>query len=112
EKLDSFTVSSSKGNGSLIYPVGLLTADEYTLAGSGNKGYSTTSYLHTGQYQWSLSPFYFYSHNARGFYLASSGTLFSHDVPYTRGVRPSVSLKLGTLISGGDGSVSTPYIVE
>jgi hypothetical protein len=69
EKLDSFTVSSSKGNGSLIYPVGLLTADEYTLAGSGNKGYSTTSYLHTGPYQWSLSPYNFRSSNANEFYF-------------------------------------------
>ena len=112
EKLDSFTVSSSKGNGSLIYPVGLLTADEYTLAGSGNKGYSTTSYLHTGQYQWSLSPFIFRSNGAVEFALTSSGTLNNLNVNSTRGVRPSVSLKLGTLISGGDGSVSTPYIVN
>ena len=112
EKLDSFTVSSSKGNGSLIYPVGLLTADEYTLAGSGNKGYSTTSYLHTGQYQWSLSPYNFSSNVALGFSLYSSGALNFDYVNGTRGVRPSVSLKLGTLISGGDGSVSTPYIVE
>ncbi|MBO5120362.1 MAG: hypothetical protein J6C28_01585, partial [Bacilli bacterium] len=102
----------SKGNGSLIYPVGLLTADEYTLAGSGNKGYSTTSYLHTGQYQWSLSPYNFSSNVALGFSLYSSGALNFDYVNGTRGVRPSVSLKLGTLISGGDGSVSTPYIVE
>ncbi|MBO5121430.1 MAG: hypothetical protein J6C28_07100, partial [Bacilli bacterium] len=102
----------SKGNGSLIYPVGLLTADEYTLAGSGNKGYSTTSYLHTGQYQWSLSPYYFSIDYAYGFYLYSSGYLSGSNVNNTRGVRPSVSLKLGTLISGGDGSVSTPYIVN
>ena len=112
EKLDGFTVSSSKGNGSLIYPVGLLTADEYTLAGSGNKGYSTTSYLCTGEYQWSLSPYYFYYDCADEFTLNSSGRLDNAYVSYPRGVRPSVSLKLGTLISGGDGSVSTPYIVE
>ena len=112
EKLDSFTVSSSKGNGSLIYPVGLLTADEYTLAGSGNKGYSKTSYLHTGQNQWSLSPAFFSNVNARGFSLYSSGALSNDYVNPARGVRPSVSLKLGTLISGGDGSVNSPYIIE
>lgn len=112
EKLDSFTVSSSKGNGSLIYPVGLLTADEYTLAGSGNKGYSTTSYLHTGQYQWSLSPHAFRSDYAQEFYLSSSGTLDNYFVINASGVRPSVSLKLGTLISGGDGSVSSPYRIK
>ena len=109
---DSFTVDSSNGNGKLTYPVGLLTADEYTLAGSGNKGYSTTAYLHTGEYQWSLSPFNFGYDYATEFNLYSSGALSYDYVDNTRGVRPSVSLKPGTYVSGGDGSVSTPYIVE
>ena len=106
---DSFTVNSSNGNGKLTYPVGLLTADEYTLAGSGNKGYSTSSYLYTGQYQWSLSPYYFFTADAYEFFVYSR--LSSNVVSYTGGVRPSVSLEPGTLISSGDGSVSTPYIV-
>jgi hypothetical protein len=109
---DSFTVDSKNGNGKLTYPVGLLTADEYTLAGSGNKGYSTTAYLHTGKYQWPLSPYSFSGVNAIEFYLNSSGILSYNGVDFTRGVRPSVSLKPGTYVSGGDGSVSTPYIVE
>ena len=109
---DSFTVNSSNGNGKLTYPVGLLTADEYTLAGSGNKGYSTSSYLYTGQYQWSLSPYTFASYYTRGFALYSFGYLSSGDVNDARGVRPSVSLESGTLISSGDGSVSKPYVVK
>ena len=109
---DSFTVDSSNGNGKLTYPVGLLTADEYTLAGSGNKGYSTDAYLHTGQYQWSLSPYGFNRNNAIEFSLYSSGRLDNGYVYNTRGVRPSVSLKPGTYATGGDGSFSTPYIVE
>ena len=109
---DSFTVDSSNGNGKLIYPVGLLTADEYTLAGSGNKGYSIDAYLHTGQYQWSLSPSHVSTY-AGEFLLYSSGALNgNYFVTDTLGVRPSVSLKPGTYVSGGDGSVSTPYIVE
>ena len=112
---DSFTVDSKNGNGKLTYPVGLLTADEYTLAGSGNKGYSTDAYLHTGQYQWSLSPYFFNGSDAYGCNLHSSGSLGFSRVSgafTTLGVRPSVSLKPGTYVSGGDGSVSTPYIVE
>ena len=107
---DSFTVDSSNGNGKLTYPVGLLTADEYTLAGSGYKGYSTDAYLHTGQYQWSLSPSHFYATLAFEFIVYSS--LGSYNVGDTFGVRPSVSLKPGTYATGGDGSFSTPYIVE
>ena len=109
---DSFTVDSSNGNGKLTYPVGLLTADEYTLAGSGYKGYSTDAYLYTGKYQWSLSPCYFNYNYAFEFYLSSSGALNSSSVNAARGVRPSVSLKPGTYATGGDGSFSTPYIVE
>ena len=107
---DSFTVDSSNGNGKLTYPVGLLTADEYTLAGSGNKGYSPDAYLHTGQYQWSLSPSQFNTTSANEFGVDSS--MSYSGVNRTSGVRPSVSLKPGTYVSGGDGSVSTPYIVE
>ncbi|MBQ3511148.1 MAG: hypothetical protein IJA30_02490 [Bacilli bacterium] len=110
---DSFTVDSSNGNGKLTYPVGLLTADEYTLAGSGNKGNSTDAYLHTGQYQWSLSPYGFSENRAGGFALGSSGNLYTYGVGTSRGVRPSVSLKPGIyVLSDGDGSVSNPYIVE
>ena len=107
---DSFTVDSSNGNGKLTYPVGLLTADEYTLAGSGNKGYSTTAYLHTGEYQWSLSPSLFDTATAREFAVVSG--MGNVVVTNAFGVRPSVSLKPGTYVSGGDGSFSTPYIVE
>ena len=109
---DSFTVDSSNGNGKLTYPIGLLTADEYTLAGSGYKGYSTDAYLHTGKYQWSLSPYYFYGTYAYEFNLTSSGYLNYYYVYTSRGVRPSVSLKPGTYATGGDGSTVSPYIVE
>ena len=109
---DSFTVDSSNGNGKLTYPVGLLTADEYTLAGSGSEGYSTDAYLHTGEYQWSLSPLDFSGSSAYEFYLRSSGSLNGNSVIISVGIRPSVSLKPGTLVSGGDGSVTSPYIIE
>ena len=109
---DSFTVDSSNGNGKLTYPVGLLTVDEYTLAGSGYKGYSTDAYLYTGKYQWSLSPYSFHDAGAREFVLYASGNSSNSGVKSARGVRPSVSLKVGSLITGGDGSVTSPYIVE
>ena len=109
---DSFTVGSNNGNGKLTYPVGLLTADEITMAGSGNIGYSNSAYLHTGNSQWSLSPFYFNFINAGKFLLNSSGSLNSGFVNITYGVRPSVSLKPGTYVSSGDGTSSKPYIIE
>ncbi len=106
---DSFTVSSSNGNGALTYPVALLTADEATLAGHGRSGYSSSSYLYTGQWCWALSPYYFHDYYATEFYVNSN--LSNYIVNYGYGVRPSVSLKPGIMISGGDGTSEDPYEV-
>ena len=109
---DSFTVSSENGNGALDYPVALLTADELTLAGHGWNGYSRNAYLYTGQYYWSLSPCYFSSNRASGFNMGSNGNLNLNYVNRTYGVRPSVSLAPGIMISGGDGTSEDPYQLE
>ena len=112
-KNDAFTVSdTTKGNGKLDHPIALLTADELTMAGSGSSGYSNKSYLYTNQYWWALSPYFFGSDNAFGFYLYSSGNLYSHFIDGSRGVRPAVSLAPGTSFASGDGSSDTPYKVE
>ena len=108
---DSFTVDSANGNGKLTYPVGLLTSDEYTMAGSGLYGYNTSAYLYTGEREWTLSPYNFYS-SVNEFIIDSDGSLSGIAVYSSNGVRPSVSLKPGTYISTGDGSVSNPYMVE
>ena len=108
---DSFTVSSENGNGALDYPVALLTADELTLAGHGSNGYSRNAYLYTGQYYWSLSPYFFVNY-AYGVVMSSLGKLYYYNVYATRGVRPSVSLAPGIMISGGDGTSEDPYQLE
>ena len=110
---DGFTVNQKTGgNGLLKYPVGLLTADELTLAGHGWSGYSGSGYLRTGQYYWSLSPRSFGNTGATGFRVGSSGNLINIRVDLSLGVRPSVSLAPGTKHSGGDGTETSPYIVE
>ena len=112
-KNDAFTVNdTTKGNGALNHPVALLTADELTMAGSGNPGYSNKSYLYTNQIWWSLSPSYFYSNYAREFSLNSSGNLSGYNVNHSYGVRPAVSLAPGTSFASGDGSSDTPYKVQ
>ena len=108
---DKFTVSPENGNGALTYPVALLTADELTLAGHGYSGYSSSSYLYTNQYYWSLSPSYFKDDRAYGFYLSSSGYL-SGNGGNGYGVRPAVSLAPGTIIASGDGTSENPFTVD
>ncbi|MGN0992497.1 MAG: hypothetical protein ACI4PE_00950 [Bacilli bacterium] len=110
-KNDSFTVGT-KGNGKLTYPVGLLTGEEATLAGHGLPGYSESSYLTTGSWYWLSSPFDFYDYGAYVSGVDSDGALDYDVVDFAIGVRPSISLKLGTTPSGGDGTVNNPYLIE
>jgi len=116
---DRFTVNETmngrvNGNGALTYPIALLTADEVTLAGNGNRGYSSTSYLTTGDWWWLLSPSYFSDGAAYSFQVDSPGNLGFSLVDYSvGGVRPALSLRQKTIISEeGDGSEFNPYVVK
>ena len=109
-KNDSFTVSAANGNGKLSYPVALLTGAEATLAGNG-PGYSSDSYLTTGNYFWLSSPYGFRDGLAFVSNVRNDGGLTARLVDDFLGLRPSVSLKLGTSISGGNGTNENPYIV-
>jgi len=108
--MDNFTVDSANGNGDLDYPIGLLTADEINLAGHPyNSSQTTYLTLTSGGLQWSLSPGNWLG-NAYSLYL-NSGILYLGNVLSGSGARLSVSLGLGTTITGGDGSYQSPYIV-
>lgn len=110
-KNDSFTVSSKIGNGKLSYPIGLLTADEYTLAGTGNTGYSTYSYINNGTAQWSMSP-YVFSSLSTGLQVYNSAILGGYQHSKSSGVRPAISLKAGIDYVSGTGTVNDPYIIK
>lgn len=110
---DSLTVNSKK----LTYPVGLLTADELTYTGTGWAGYSTSSFLNTGVYWWTMSPYRYDNKVASGKYnvfLANvrTGNLYYAKIHNQLGVRPAVSLKAGTDYVSGDGTVNNPYIIK
>ena len=108
---DKFTVETSNGNGALTYPVGLLTADEMRYAGA-TRSSNSSFYLYIDHYCSSLSPYNFDSSYASGFGLYSDGSLSSPTGFYNGGVRPSISLKPGSTISGGTGTAEDPFIVE
>ena len=109
-ELDIYSVA----NGTLSYPVGLITADEINMAGADNDYTSNSSYyLYTGQNYWCGSPDIFSGNYSSSFvfYVRSSGALGSHFVNYSYGVRGSVSLSSEAKLSG-DGSWNNPYVVE
>ena len=112
-KLSKFTVSDTEyGNGNLDKKIGLLTADELALAGYASGLQNSTTYLQenaTDYWWWSLSPSDF---NGSGAFVwdvgGSIGNFGDGSVDYTDGVRPSISLKSTTNVTG-DGTSSSPY---
>lgn len=110
---DQFSVSNTQAK--LKYPVGLLTADEIIVAGTaGNSSTANnTYYLYTGNYFWSLSSRYYGNGVAFGFSVDKYGYFASDKMTYPGGLRPVVSLKLGTEFEdGGDGTPTNPYVVK
>ena len=106
---DAFTVSdTSKGNGSLTYGIGLITADEVVLGG-GWRYSNFNYYLYAGQHYWASSPYNFNGHLARGRNVHSSGSADLSDViNFAFGVRPVISLT-SEVLRQGDGTMSNPY---
>mgnify|MGYP004543366111 FL=1 len=114
-KLSKFTVSDTEyGNGALsgYAKVGLLTADELALAGYAGRLYNRTTYLQENArdtYCWSLSPIIFDDSYAHVWFASGSlGSFDNHRVSYTGGVRPSISLKSTTNVTG-EGTSENPY---
>ncbi len=108
QKNDAFTVSdTTNGNGTLTYPVGLLSTDEIVLAGGwnvSNSGY----YLYSGQAWWASSPYD--SRDGADVRSVYSGG-YAHDydsVSSDYGVRPVLNLK-PEVLKYGDGTASNPY---
>ena len=112
------TGPSLKCNGELSKinsKVGLITADELALAGYAAGTGNTTTYLQenaTDTYWWSLSPYIFDGAGAVVWRVyGSDGSFDGYSVRIAYGVRPSISLKSTTNVTG-EGTSSTPYIIS
>ena len=98
--------------------VGTLTADEMSFAGA--TGSTNYNYYLMNTYEdgnqlswWSLSPYIFSEVDGldSAFRLNDYGDLNSNVVLYNFYSRPAVSLKSGSVITGGDGTLEKPYII-
>ena len=94
----------SQDNGKIPNPIGLLTSDEYVLAGSGN------SYLDVGIDYLTMSPYYFSNGAALVFIVYNDGRLGYGYVTYTYGVRPVINIKADVPITGS-GTTTDPFRV-
>lgn len=109
---DSFTVSSSLGNGDLTYPVGLITASESRYAGSSYNIANTSFYLYNGLNQHTMTPNHQSNTVTYATIITEAGGNFVGSVNDNYYVRPVVSLKPGVFASDGDGTPLNPYIIE
>ena len=105
------TLERSNTNDIYTTKVGLITADEVSMAG-GVYGTSNSSYyLYTGQYYWTMSPSYYDSGGARVFRVNSYGSLSWGHVNFAYGVRPVLNLSADVTLTGS-GTQTDPYVVS
>ena len=111
---DMYTVSgSSRGNKALTNPVGLITADEVSMAGGVYGQTNQSYYLYTNSAYWTMSPYYFDVGGSNSwayvFRVNSSGQLGGYWVSNAYGVRPVINLSTDVTAKLGNGTSSTPY---
>jgi len=116
QKNDAFTVNdTTKGNGTLTYPIGLITIDEIIAAGTtmiygkdGSKNYYL--YKSSTKRYWTLSPSKMVNLKASVYY-EQNGYLSSLGTYNTYAVAPVISLK-ADLKMIGKGTMTDPYRLE
>ena len=105
---DSYTVSSSKGNGKLTYPTGIINADEATYAGEVLKKTQVNTFVNIGYSYWSMTPYTV----TKNMYPNSKGMLNMYTFTYNAGIRPMISFRNTATFNAGDGTANNPYRVE
>ena len=86
-----------------------ITVDGAILELDNGISYTKDNNLHW----WSLSPYLFDEEggDGRAFGLYNDGGLSVYSVSYDVSSRPAVSLKSGSVITGGEGTLEKPYII-
>ena len=117
---DLYSVSSTKGNGALTYPIGMITGDELMYAGAAYSN-NTSFYLYSGSSYWTMSPAFsngafspnvpnvlmLYNYDYYGYYGYIAENMNAN---ISSGVRPVINLKSTTQFTG-TGTSSNPYRV-
>lgn len=115
------------GNHKLVYPIGLLTAQDVVLSGGyissdddefqgGRSGMDNESYyLYTGFNYWTMSPYSNIDEEPKMTYVNSRGRLAAANVKDSSSnyyIIPVISLKSSVEIASGRGTAKEPYIVK
>ena len=106
---DRFSVSN-KSNQSLNYSVGLLTYDDLLYSGLEYNKENSEHFLYTKDDFFTMTPAYFNGSDAYIFSMIK-GKISKSKSSDTLGVRPVITVKKGTKIKDGDGSIEKPYVI-
>lgn len=110
-KLDKFTTSPTLGNGSLTYPVGLITIDEVAMAGGHFVTDNRNYYLYTGTFYYTMTPNFFRSTGtAFVFIVNNTGKFPNSSIGSTAYIRPVINLN-GNVKLSGTGTYDNVYEV-
>ena len=117
-------IEPNNGNSQTQVPIGLPTADELALSGLGNattygqtstysSNYNYNSFTRHGGGIWTMTPSgRTSSGESQVIVTATSGNFYGRNVSDTSGIRPVITLKAGTIITGGAGAATNPWTVE
>ena len=108
-KQDNFTTSNN-GNGALKYPVGLISADEVTLAGGYLKTTNTKYYLYNGLSYYTMTPYYVQRGPKAYVYSVNNSTLSYSQTSLNYYIRPVINLN-GNVKLSGTGTYDNVYEV-
>ena len=111
---DKFSVTTVKGNGDLSKSVGLITADEVSMAGGKVGSQNTLYYLYTGTTYWTMSPSNYFPHwdSTYEFAVNSSGNISGVGVGIAYGIRPVINLDTTKVTFTGTGTMQDPYVIS
>ena len=104
------------GKAGLMYPSDYGYASsgcrngEQTLNDYDNETCTSTNWLYNSDYQWLLSPFSGINYYVR--YVHSPGYVTTNQAVTAYGARPVIYLSSSVKITGGDGTLSSPYELE
>ncbi|MCM1052640.1 MAG: hypothetical protein NC483_01495, partial [Ruminococcus sp.] len=112
---DLFTIKNADfGNRALIYPVGLITADEVSYAGIYEINSKPNNYLYTGNWYWTITPGRFNTSSANLTAARNMAVAVDvvgwYEVRNSYGIRPVINLRSDVTFTG-EGTISNPYKV-
>jgi hypothetical protein len=111
DQSDAFTVSdTTNGNGHLTYPIGLLSFDEYNIAGALYATDNKSFYLYNNENTWTMTP-YNTSVETSLIIIQNVGQMQDWNADNTAVVRPVIALKANVTMTG-TGTYNNPFVVQ